>query len=119
MNSVELRTIDALIAEVVYQTRISYRAEDDELVSYEDKVIIPFWSTNILCTWDLIHKLQENYYIDLSWDSCSKEWSCRIVSTILPIIDIKSTANTAPLAICKAILELYPSGSLCYINGLT
>ena len=103
-SSVELRNIDALIAKEVYQIEEVFYDNVDELVD-KDGNTIPFWSTNILCSWDLIKKLQEHHYIDIKWDAHSKDWLCRIIRNVLPIIDIKSTANTAPLAICKAVLE--------------
>lgn len=107
MNSVELRNIDALIAEEVYKTRIAYRAEDDELVD-KDGNTIPFWSTNISCAWDLIKKLQEDHYIELFWDAYAKDWSCKIEHSILPAAyNIECRAETAPLAICKAVLKMH------------
>lgn len=108
MNSVELRNIDALIAEEVYKTRIAYRAEDDELVFYDNPKIVPFWSTNISCAWDLIKRFQENHYIDVYWDAYAKDWTCKIEHSILPIAyNIECGAETAPLAICKAVLKLH------------
>lgn len=103
MNSVQFRNIDAQISEVVYQNEVFYK--DDELFG-EKGNRIPYRSTSISGAWQLIKTLQDNHYIDISWDPCTQDWLCRIVSTILPIIDIKSTANTVPLAICKAVLEL-------------
>ncbi len=97
----DIRNMDALIAEEIYGIEVFY--DNDNLLD-EDGNTIPFWSTNILCSWDLIKKFQAHNHIDLSWDPCTKDWSCRIVCKNFPIIDIKSTERTAPLAICRAIL---------------
>lgn len=107
MNSVQLRNVDAQIAEEVYKERVAYRAEDDELVFYDNPKVVPFWSTNILCTWGLLKKLQGDGCIDkisLYWDCYKNEWLCTFRSNELLI---ETEANTAPLAICKAVLEIY------------
>jgi len=63
--------------------------------------------TNIQDAWDLVQKLEEpSIYIEISKSSSMKDWACVIEDYRIKEINIEEIGNTAPEAICNAVLEL-------------
>jgi hypothetical protein len=81
---------------------------------------LPCFSTDIAAAWKVVEKLQERqgkkrliFAISMFWGSVTNSWvyRCSLIPEVLPGA-IDADGDTAPLAICRAALEVVRNNAL-------